>query len=273
MLKLVNFNGFGWFLCCSLVLFSCSKFRKIEKSDSWEEKYKAALNYYEEKDYYRASILLEQIIPITRGKKEGEKVQFYLAYCTFYEGSYILSSYHFKNFYETYARSEYVEEASYMYAYSLFMDSPNYNLDQTNSFEAINALQGFINKYPNSRFREQASAVINEMQVKLEKKAYENAKQYIKLGRFKSSIVAFDNFKNDFPDSDYNEEIAFLKIKAEYNLASQSILSKQEERYRAVIAFYNEFVDLYPQGQYLKQAEGYYDDSNSALLKIAKITN
>ena len=63
-----------------LVAVSCGKFRKIEKSQDWRVKYDAALNYYAKKDYYKASVLFEQILPIVRGLPEGEKVQFNLAY-------------------------------------------------------------------------------------------------------------------------------------------------------------------------------------------------
>ncbi len=89
------------YFCLFLVLlggFSCSKFRKIEKSQDWRVKYDAGLNYYAKKEYYKASVLFEQIIPIVRGLPEGEKVQFYLAYCQFYDELYLLSSEQFKTF-------------------------------------------------------------------------------------------------------------------------------------------------------------------------------
>ena len=93
------------FILILLISFSCSNFRKIEKSQDWRVKYEAGINYYEKEDYYRASVLFEQILPIVRGLPEGEKVQFYLAYCQFYDKLYLLASEQFKTFYETYGRS------------------------------------------------------------------------------------------------------------------------------------------------------------------------
>lgn len=254
--------------CASVALIaSCSKFRQVERSDDWKVKYDAALRYYEARDYYRASILFEQILPFIRGKKEGEKVQFYLAYCNYQEGAYLLSSHFFKTFYETYARSEYAEEANYMYAYSLFLESPDHNLDQSSSYQAIAAMQAFINKYPKSKFRSEASSVINQLQVKLELKAYEKARQYFKLERYKSAIIAFDNFRNDYPDSGFNEEIAYLKVRSQYILAEQSIFSKQKERYEEVVAFYENFIDAYPESAFAKEAEKLYVSSKDELGK------
>src|ERR1700754_5073946 len=93
------------FIVLLLVTISCSKFRKYEKSQDWRVKYEAGTNYYNKKDYYRASVLFEQILPIVRGLPEGEKVQFYLAYCQYYDKLYLLSAEQFKTFYETYGRS------------------------------------------------------------------------------------------------------------------------------------------------------------------------
>ncbi|QSE98949.1 outer membrane protein assembly factor BamD [Fulvivirga lutea] len=249
---------------------SCSKFRRIEKNPDWKVKYDAAMNYYENKDYYRSSILFEQILPIIRGLPEGEKVQFYLAYAQYYQEFYLLAAHHFKTFYETYARSEFAQEARYMRAYSLYVNSPEYNLDQTSSIEAVVSMQNFINRYPNSEFRDDASKVIDDIQQKLEKKAYENAKQYYKLEYFKAAVVAFESFANDYPDSEFNEEISFLKFMAQYRLAEKSIYSKQEERYRKANEFYLEFLDLYPSSAYLREADKKYGDSLSKLNQLAK---
>ena len=251
-------------------MMSCGGgFRKIEKSDDWKVKYQGALNYYAKEDYARASILFEQIVPVVRGLPEGENVQFKLAYCNFYQNAFLLSSHYFKTFYETYARSEHAQEAQYMYAYSLYADSPVYNLDQSSSYEAIDAMQNFLNRYPKSEFRDEASQVIDEMQEKLETKAYEKAKQYQQLRMYTSAMVAFENFRKDYPDSEYNEEIYFLKIEAQFDYAEQSQYRRQKERYSNVKEFYEYFIDNYPESDYLKIAERYYAKSMENLSKFA----
>jgi len=256
-----NVRVFGLFTVILLTVISCGKFRKIEKSADWRVKYEAGLSYYAKKDYYRASVLFEQILPIVRGLPEGEKVQFNLAYCQYYDKLYLLASEQFKTFYETYGRSPLAEEARYMFAYSLYASSPNPNLDQTSSIDAMAAMQEYLNRYPNSKFKDQASEVIILTQGKLEKKGFENARQYYKMRQYKAAIVALDNFKKNFPDSHYIEETYYLVIDAEYKLALQSIPSKQAERYKAVIEYYKEFLDRYPESKFLKDAEKLYADS------------
>ncbi|MBX2940744.1 MAG: outer membrane protein assembly factor BamD [Cyclobacteriaceae bacterium] len=240
---------------------SCSKYRKIEKSEDWRVKYEAAQNYYEKEDYYHSALLFEQIRPVVRGLPEGEKVEFLLAYCQYYERTYLLASAQFKSFYETYGRSAQSEEAHFMYAYSLYMSAPDYNLDQTSGIEAMAAMQTFINQFPGSEFVEKGTKVIEESQQKLERKNFENAKLYLKIKRYKAAVIAFDSFRESFPDSHYLEEVAFLKVEAQYRLATQSLPSLQKERYSTVIEFYTELIDNYPQSQFLKEAEKYYSES------------
>jgi outer membrane protein assembly factor BamD len=264
----------AFFTYCVLILVlgvSCSKFRKIEKSQDWRVKYEAALNYYNsKKDYYKASVLFEQILPIVRGLPEGEKVQFYLAYCQYHEKLYLLASEQFRTFFETYGRSSLAEEARFMYAYSLHRSSPNFNLDQTSSIGAMGAMQQFLNRFPNSTFRDQAIEVIFKTQEKLEKKGFENARQYHKMGWYQAAIVDLNNFRNNFPDSRYLEHAHYLIISAEYKLAKESIPSKQLERYRNVVTDYKEFVDKYPESEFLKEAEKFYAESLDNVNKFSK---
>lgn len=265
-------NTSALLVCLALIVLttSCSRFRKIEKSEDWRVKYEAGLNYYNKKDYYRSAILFEQILPIVRGLPEGEKVEFYLAYCQYYEKTYLLASDQFKTFYETYGRSALAEEGQFMYAYSLYASSPDYNKDQTSSIEAMGAMQNFLNRYPGSQFMNKAVEVITTSQQKLEKKGFENARQYVKLKMYKAAVVAFDDFKKNFPDSKYIEEASYLKVVAEYELATVSLPSLQLERYTATLAFYQELVDNYPNSAFLKDAQRYYSDSQQQVNKLKK---
>ena len=267
MRKVIVYNSLFLIL---IIGFSCGKFRKIEKSEDWRVKYEGGLNYYAKKDYYRASVLFEQILPIVRGLPEGEKVQFNLAYCQFYDRLYLLASEQFKTFYETYGRSSLAEEARYMYAYSLYLASPDPNLDQSSSIEAMAAMQEFLNRYRSSKFGEQANDIILITQAKLERKGFDNAYQYYKMRQYKAAIVALNNFKNNFPDSKYIEEAYYLVVDAEFKLAEQSIPSKQSERYKAVIDHYKEFLDKYPNSKFLKDAEKLYSES---LVKVNSLKN
>ena len=77
------------------------------------------------------------------------------------------------------------------------------------------------------------------------------------------------DFQKEFPDSDYSEEIAYLKVIAQFDLAESTIESKQRERYGDAAKFYLELIDKYPSSAYLKLSEKMYDRS---LKEVARLT-
>lgn len=256
------------------LFMGCNKeFARLQKSGTTEAKYKAAIKYYNEADYFRANLLFDEIVPLLKGDSTAEKAQFYNAYCNFYQQQYQLSSYYFKTFYSTYANSPYAEEAFYMYAYSMFKDAPAYNLDQETTLTAIDALQTFINTYPGSDYADNCTQNLKDLRERLERKAYEKAFLYYKtsgvtIANYKAAVITIDNFRRDFPDSKYNEELGYVQVKSQYELAENSFFRKQNERYVKTLELYEEFVDSYPESTYLKELVKIYDDAQQKLKEV-----
>lgn len=258
-----------------VVLGSCSPFAKLQKNGTDEEKYKAAVEYYKKEDWFRAGVLFEELIPVLKGSTESEMAQYYYAYTQYHQKQYLLSATLFKKFYETFARSDYAQESMYMYALSLYKDTPQYNLDQSNTLTATAALQDFVNAYPDSKYRDDCTKMILDLRQKLERKAYEKAKLYYKtsgfnIASYKSSVIAINNFQKEFPDSPYNEELAFLKVDAEFSLAQNSLETKQKERYQEAMGYHQEFIDKYPNSRFVKESERMYETSQKELERLTK---
>ncbi len=258
---------------------SCSKkFNKLIKKGTIDQKYTAAIDYYNKADYYKAGVLFEEITPLLKGDSTAERAQFYNAYCNYYQGLFQMSSYMFKTFYSTYANSPFAEEAYYMYAYSMFKDSAPYNLDQTSTLTAIDALQTFINTYPDSKYAPKCTKDLLDLRYKLEFKAYDKCKLYFKTrepsfggrGNYMATVVSIDNFKKDFPDSKFNEELAYIQLIAQYELAEVSYYNKQKERYNSTLKYYETFIDTYKTSSYLKDLEKVYSGSLKGLSEVAK---
>ena len=253
-----------------ILISSCSDYRKILKTPGFEKKLEAALEYYEKEEYYKSSTLFQDIKPLVKGSEKSEIVDFYFAYSLYNLKQYELSAKYFKGFIELFSRSDKVIEAEYLYAFSLYKESPNSNLDQSNTIEAINAIQNFINKYPYNEFSKGANELIDELQIKLETKNFENAKQYYKTRMYKSAIIALNNFENDFPDSSYNDECNYLKIICQYLIAKNSFDDLKKERYKKVTEYYLKFVDKYPNSSFITEAEKMYIESLNLLTKFAE---
>jgi len=217
-------------LLIAILLSSCSEYQKAVKSEDPAVKYDVAVKQYEKGKYTKAIRLFEQIAPAYRGKPQAEKMFYLFAQSYYKTEQYYLAGYQFESFVSGYPKSEKVEEAAYLGAKSYSMLSPVYSLDQVNTDKAIGKLQNFIDAYPNSPYFAEANSSLKVLTDKIEKKVYENAKQYNTISDFKSAIVALDNFIADYPGTQFKEEALFYKFDSAYQLAINSVPSKMEER-------------------------------------------
>lgn len=219
----------------------------------------AADELYQQEKWAYAIELYRKVASSYAGKEESEKIALNSAYANFYDKNYALAAKQFKNFYLSFSSSKDAEEALYMSAYSSYKGSPEYNLDQTNTYQALRDLQGFIDVYPESDKVKVVNEYIDELQKKLEKKAFEIAKAYHKTLKYKAATVAFANFLDDFPDSYLREDAYIYLLRSRSELALQSVYSKKENRLNDAVTTYKLFIKNYPKSSYLSEAEGWYN--------------
>lgn len=233
-----------------MITESCkSSYEQVRTSNDPERIFKAANEYFEKEDYYRAQSLYELVIPFYRGREEAEELFYNYAYTYYNTGQYLLAAHYFGNFTRTFYNSPKKEELAYMSAYSNYLMSPNFRLDQTPTETAIEELQTFINTYPSSPRVDECNELIDEMRMKLEKKAFESAKLYFELGNFQSAVVCFENLIKDFPETDRKEEIKYLTIKSSHELAKNSIYEKKRERLLEEVERCEKFLKKYPDSE------------------------
>ncbi|MGB5404818.1 MAG: outer membrane protein assembly factor BamD [Robiginitalea sp.] len=262
-----------------LGFLSCGEYQKVLKDTDVTRKYEYAQKLYDEGDFKRANRLLEQIAPQFVGKPQGERVMFFFANSYFEIGDYNFAGYQFERFLKSYPRSDKAAEAAFLGAKSYYMLSPKYSLDQTDTDKALTKLQLFINSYPESEYTVEANAMAQELTTKKEKKAFEIAKQFVKLGEYYvldynlSAISSLDNFVNDYPGSVYREEALFQKFRATSNLAINSTFRKRKERLDEAMEAYNNLIKNYPETEFSKDAEKLLEAIQDELNKYTELEN
>jgi outer membrane protein assembly factor BamD len=238
------------------------------KSSDVELKYRKAVEYFDDGEYSKALSLFDELGTLFRGSSRSEVVHYYIARCHYELEDYYFAGYYYKNFAKTYPASPLAEQCTFVSAYCSYLNSPSPSLDQADTQQAIDDFQLFLNKYPSTTLKDSANTMIDELRVKLETKAYGNAKLYYQTENYKAATVALQNLLKDFPNSAHKEEIEFLVIKSQYLLAVNSIETKKEERFNATVESYHKFVDSFKNSKYLKQAESYYVNSVRELEKM-----
>jgi outer membrane protein assembly factor BamD len=228
--------------------------------------------YYNKKDYYRASTLFEQLQDNFSGTAMAEKVIYYSAYCNYGLQNYILAGYQFKSYFENFPSGTYSEEALYMAAYCQYLESQAYYLDPTDTQKGIESIKLFVSVYPDSKYIPECNVLLDKLRARLALKAYKNAKLYYDIGEYKSAIVALPNVVNEFPETQYKEELDYLTVKAHYLLAKGSIESRQEERYRSFLTVYQDYLSQYPDvnNKYYNDLKTLSFKAEAAIKKIHK---
>ncbi len=236
-------------------LTSCSDLTRALKSDSIAYKREVARKYFEKKEYERGLPLLEELIIIDRGTEHAEEVNYMHAKSYFGMKDYILSSFYLANFTRTFPTSKYAEECAFLSAYCHYKNSPNYELDQGDTDRAINELQLFLVRYPQTALRDSCNGLIDVLRDKLEIKAFKGAMQYYRTRHYRAAHVALERFAQEWPNSDYREEALSTLFRADHALAVNSVEDKKEERIRDAIRSYHNFVDAFPSSDDLGENE------------------
>lgn len=229
------------------------------------------MKYYDSKEFFKALPLLEELQGPTRGSAIAEDVQYYYAMTQLGTKDYYMGGYYLKNFAKNYPRNPHSEECLFQSAICSYNLSPSYTLDQVDTYSAINDFQFFLDRYPNSHYRDSANYMVGVLNEKLEKKDFEIATIYVKTEKYKAADQAIRKFLGDHPSSKYREEAMFLLIKCRYLYAQGSVDSKKIERFRSTTESYITFANAFPESKWLPDGESYYEKSRNQIEKLTKI--
>jgi outer membrane protein assembly factor BamD len=215
---------------------------------------KAANENFAKKKWKNALALYDRLTNLVAGTDDFPNVGFNTAYANYYDKSYKLAGHQFKNFAVSFPKDPRAEEAAYMSALCYYEGSMDYNLDQSSTELAVNELQDFLNNYPNSERAKNINTLIDELSYKLEFKAYENARQYFKMGDYKSASVSMENVLDDFPSTKLRPKIYDFIMKSRYELALKSVYELKEERIESALSFTKQVEKELPNTEYSKTA-------------------
>lgn len=256
-------------LLLTLILSSCSEYQKALKTEEIGVKYDVATKQYDKGNYTKAIRLFEQIAPTYRGRPQAEKMFYMYAQSYYKTEQYYSAGYQFESFVTSYPKSEKVEEASYLGALSYSKQSPRYSLDQIDTYKGIDKLQSFIDTYPTSQYLAEANVIVKELREKLEKKAFETAKQYNTISDHKAALVVLDNFITDFPGTKYKGDALFYKLDSAYKLAINSIESKKLERLSNAKTAYLNLVKYNKDSEFKEKADEMFAKIETDLKQIS----
>lgn len=258
-----SFRKYAVMLGAAMLLASCGEYQKVLKSHDADYRLDFAKRAFEQKKYTQAATVLEDIVTQFKGSEKAEDSLYLLALSNYENKDYETAGSFFKTYYTRFPKGKYTELARYYAGYGYYLDSPEPQLDQSGTINAIQELQAFLDYFPKSDKVANAQNAIFELQDKLTLKQLENAQLYYNLGtymgnNYESAVIVARNAIKDYPYSKYKEDLELLILKARYQEARESIDEKKPDRFREVIDEYYSYINNYPDTPNREEADNIF---------------
>ena len=250
----------------ALLLSGCGEYNKVLKSTDANYKFEYAKKMFEQRKFTQSATILQDIVKTLKGTDKAEESLYLLGLSHYENKDYLTASTYFKTYYTHYPKGKYAELARFYSGYGCYIDSPEPQLDQTETYKAIEELQKFLDYFPKSDKVSIAQNAIFELQDKLVQKEIDNAQLYYNLGNYlsnnyESAVIVATNALKNYPYTKHREQLQMIILKAKFQEAYQSVDEKKEERFREVVDEYYSFINDYPDSKNRKEADN--------ILKIA----
>ncbi len=242
-----------------LSLQSCkSEYEALLNGNDVDAKYAAAFDYFNHGKYSKAAQLFESMSVLTSGTDRDDTVQYYWGLSNYRFKDYYTAETNFSKFIVNFPRSPFAEEAAFLRIDCLYRSTLRYELDQVPTNNAVSIISQYLIENPGNSHTAICRRMLKDLNDRLDRKAYENAKLYYRMEDYKAARVALKNVLKDDAENIYREDILYYIAKSSYKYASMSVESKQKERYLTFVDDYYNFIGEIPDSPYRKELDVLY---------------
>lgn len=181
--------------------------RNVEEKGWW--------NIFRKRPLRRAIEVYGMVLENQPFTNEAAEAQYKVGLCHFALDQYIEAAYEYRRVVDDYARSEWVDEASYGLAQCYYEGSHPPEYDQEPSYLAIDAVEAFKARFPNDPRVDELEGVAEEMRNRIAEQRLLTAKFYEKRRRFEAARIYYEVVVDQFPGTPAAEEaLAVLRSDA-----------------------------------------------------------
>ena len=244
----------------AFIMQSCkSQYELLLTGNDVDAKYEAAFDYFNHGKYTKAAQLFENLSVLTSNTERDDTVQYYWGLSNYRYKDYYTAETNFSKFLMTFPYSPFYEEAAFLRIDCLYRSTYRWELDQAPTYSAITTISEYIVENPKSSHIPICRKMLSELNERLDRKAFENAKLYYKMEDYKAARVAFKNILKDDADNVFREDILYYTALSSYKFALNSQAHLQKERYLAFIDDYYNFIGEFPGSAHCKELEPLYN--------------
>jgi|GEM_PF-1028183 len=241
---------------------------KKAKSRTIAEKDTAAVWFYTQEKYDRALPLLEELVPLYSGLERQQVIYYYYCYSHYLMGQLVSAQFYFADFARKFPTNKHAEESEFMSSKCYYLLADPYQLDQSFTNKAIDAIQLFLSRFPETDYSPEANKMLVDLRERLAEKSFRQALLYYNITYYKAAVEAFQLMINEFPDSKFREEAQFMLFKSSQSLAQASINSKKLLRYRESLSYRDKFTNRYPESEYSKEVASLGKETDATIIEL-----
>lgn len=192
------------------ILCHCGGRKGVSPKLPPEDRFVLAKRYMETGEYLKAQEEFKRLIFEHPGSDYVDDAQYNLGESYFLDKEYDLAILEYKFLIDNYKGSPYIDASQFKLGFCYYkLSNPSY-LDQTNTKKALDEIELFLTKYPQSEHTDDALNIKKKCLEKLAKKDLEAGKLYMKLKKYTSARVYFESLIEDYPDTQASDQALFL---------------------------------------------------------------
>lgn len=193
-----------------LIMLGCSS-KPAARTIPADAEYERSRELLQARKYNRAIQGFERIIFYHPTSELVDDAQYWLAQTYYLMKDYNQAITEFEYLIKNFPASTYLEDAYYHRAVAFLNNAPGPDRDQTKTLEAIDYLDEFLTRFPNSQRTNEVRTLILDARQRLAKKELNNARLYLKLKEFKAAEIYFTRYVIEaYPETPAALEAKFL---------------------------------------------------------------
>lgn len=217
--------------CAVVFLFVAGCARQVLVPLDAEDEFARGMTWYDQHSYPAAIQSFEWVIFYHAASQFVDDAQFHLALCYYEQRDYDQAVVEFEYLIRNLPNTPFLERAYLYRAKAYYAKAPGYDRDQSQTREAINLLDEFINSFPNSEHLDEARTMILEARTRLARKECENGKLYLKLKEPASAAIYFRYVIENYPETSVVPDATYHLGLA---LEAQGLVEQAAEQYRTL---------------------------------------
>lgn len=251
-------------LAALVVVAGCTGSNRLQHRSA-EDAYQQGMQRFEDDDYEKAIRYFRAVFSYGRANNWADDAQLQMARAYRNNNQLRLAATEYRRFLELYRNDERVPTAEFERAMSYFELSPRYQLDQTDTQQALSLFQLFVDRYPNHELVPEAQEHIGELREKLAHKKYEAAMLYETRDMYRAAALTHEVVFDQYPETSWADDALLGAIRSYIEYSAQSVQQRQAERLERAVENYNRLVQVFPDSPLLNEAEALYEEVQDRL--------